>query len=47
MCKGSEIKILAKILADRGMEYDLAVKNLLECDREFIDKLANMLRYAL
>ena len=44
MGKENEVETAAKILSDRGMNYDLAKKNLLECDRYFIDKLISILK---
>ena len=34
---------VAKKLADRGMDYNLAKKNLLQCDIYFIDALIKLL----
>ena len=44
MTKTNEINKLANRLFLAGMEYELAKKNLLECDQYFIDKLGHILK---
>lgn len=43
MPKEAEIDFTADKLAGRGMKRELARKNLLECDRYFIEKLGEIL----
>lgn len=44
MSKKAEIDIAVDKLISNGMDEGMARKNLLECDRYFIEKLANILR---
>lgn len=44
MSKKSEVEEAAELLQCRGMDYGMAFANLLECNREFIDKLIEILR---
>lgn len=41
--KNDDVEECAMLLAKRGINYELAFKNLCECDRQFIDKLLKLL----
>lgn len=43
MAKTEEIEELTLRLRNKGMDYDLAKKNLLECDRYFIEGLGKII----
>jgi len=43
MSKTSEIDKAAALLEEKGMDKGMAYKNLLECDRYFIDRLIQIL----
>lgn len=43
MSKKSEIDIVVDKLVLKGMDKGMALKNLCECDRYFIDKLGKIL----
>ncbi len=43
MSKKEEVKEVAEKLVDKGMDRKIARKNLLECDRYFIDGLGKIL----
>ena len=44
MSKENEIKEVADLLTNKGMDNKLAYKNLLECDRYFIEALNKVLK---
>lgn len=43
MSKKAEIDIVAEKLILKGVDSGMAYKNLLECDRYFIEKLSDIL----